>query len=420
MLPQTWTIETLGKLTENFDSMRIPVKEADRQIGPYPYYGASGIVDYVDKYIFDGEYLLIAEDGENLRSLKTPVAFLAKGKFWVNNHAHIVQGNGKTDTRFLLYALLNTNIGSYLTGSTMPKLTQGNLNRVPIATPPVEEQRAIAHILGTLDDKIELNRRMNETLEAMARALFKSWFVDFDPVRTKAAGRQPYGMDAETAALFPDSFEDSPLGELPRGWRVGSILDIADFLSGGTPKTSQPDYWDGGIPWVSAKDVSNASGLFLLTTEKTISQLGLENSNTKFLPATTTVVTARGTVGAYCLLGREMTMNQTNYGLKAKRGIGDYFVFFSLVGLVSELQQNAYGTIFDTITTKTFRDALIIQPTNAFTEKFEQDVNPLMQVILRNQEQSRTLAALRDALLPKLLSGEVRVRDAEAFIGHAL
>src|SRR5438552_239402 len=157
-----WPERPLGELTDNFDARRVPVKEADRRPGPYPYYGASGVVDRVDDYLFDGEYLLIAEDGENLRTRSTPVAFLARGKFWVNNHAHIVRGNGEADTRFLMYALLSTDISGYLTGSTMPKLTQGNLNRIPLLAPPLPEQRAIAHILGTLDDKIALNRRLNE------------------------------------------------------------------------------------------------------------------------------------------------------------------------------------------------------------------------------------------------------------------
>ena len=186
-----WRERQLDELTENFDAIRVPRKEANRRTGPYPYYGASGVVDYVDNYLFDGEYLLIAEDGENLRTRNTPIAFLAYGKFWVNNHAHIVRGNSEADTRFLMYALSATDIGGYLTGSTMPKLTQGNLNRISLLIPPLPEQHAIAHILGTLDDKIELNRRMNETLDAMARSIFKSWFVDFDPVRAKAEGCDP-------------------------------------------------------------------------------------------------------------------------------------------------------------------------------------------------------------------------------------
>src|SRR3989338_2353786 len=208
-----WRERPLGELTENFDSARVPVKEADRRGGTYPYYGASGIVDHVDSYLFDGEYLLIAEDGENLRTRNTPVAFLARGKFWVNNHAHIVRGNSEADTRFLMYTLSTTDISGYLTGSTMPKLAQGNMNRIPLLTPLLDEQRAIAHILGTLDDKIELNRQMNETLEQMARALFKSWFVDFDPVRAKAEGRDS-GLPKPLADLFTNSFVGSELGEI--------------------------------------------------------------------------------------------------------------------------------------------------------------------------------------------------------------
>src|SRR3989338_4108913 len=217
-----WRERPLGELTENFDSARVPVKEADRRGGTYPYYGASGIVDHVDSYLFDGEYLLIAEDGENLRTRKTPVAFLARGKFWVNNHAHIVRGNSEADTRFLMYALAAADIGGYLTGSTMPKLTQGNMNRMPVLVPSLAEQRAIAHILGALDDKIELNRQMNETLEAIARALFKSWFVNFDPVRAKAEGRDP-GLPKSLAELFPDSLDDSELGMIPKGWEVRAL-----------------------------------------------------------------------------------------------------------------------------------------------------------------------------------------------------
>src|SRR5207249_765068 len=130
-------------------------------------------------------------------------------------------------TRFLMYALSASDISGYLTGSTMPKLTQGNLNRIPLLMPALAEQRAIAHILGTLDDKIELNRRMNETLEAMARALFKSWFVDFDPVRAKTEGRDP-SLPKPLADLFPDSLVDSELGEIPANWKVGPIGDMAE------------------------------------------------------------------------------------------------------------------------------------------------------------------------------------------------
>ncbi|MDY6912141.1 MAG: restriction endonuclease subunit S, partial [Chloroflexota bacterium] len=126
-------LQPLGSLANNYDSMRIPVKKADRKPGPYPYYGASGIVDYVDSYIFNGEYLLLAEDGENLRSQNLPIAFMATGKFWVNNHAHILQGRNGNNTRYLCYALKIADIGSYLSGSTRPKLIQGDMKRIPVS-----------------------------------------------------------------------------------------------------------------------------------------------------------------------------------------------------------------------------------------------------------------------------------------------
>jgi type I restriction enzyme S subunit len=131
-----WPLRPFGELTNNFDAIRVPVKEAERKPGPYPYYGASGVVDHVNGFLFDGEYLLIAEDGENLRTRQTPIAFMATGKFWVNNHAHIVRGNAENNTRYLMYAMRVADISAYLTGSTMPKLTQGNMNRVPVVAPP--------------------------------------------------------------------------------------------------------------------------------------------------------------------------------------------------------------------------------------------------------------------------------------------
>ena len=220
-----WKERTLAELTANFDGQRIPVKETERKFGPYPYYGASGVVDHVDKYIFDGDYLLIAEDGENLRTQKTPIAFLARGKFWVNNHAHIVTGNALSDTRFLMYALNNADIQGFLTGSTMPKLTQGNMNRIPILAPPPDEQRAIAVVLGALDDKIELNRRMNETLEAMARALFQNWFVD----ATQAG--------------------------LPKGWREGTLGDLVELRVDRVEPTPEKD----ALRYIALEDMPSKS-----------------------------------------------------------------------------------------------------------------------------------------------------------------
>ena len=405
-----WRKVTLGELTENFDAIRVPVKESDRKPGPYPYYGASGVVDRVDGFLFDGQYLLIAEDGENLRTRATPIAFLADGRFWVNNHAHIVRGNHHADTRFLNYALSNLDISGYLTGSTMPKLTQRNMNQILLTVPPLPEQRRIAHILGTLDDKIDLNRRMNQTLEEIARAVFQDWFVDFGPVRAKLEGREPY-LPPELWDLFPDRLVESELGEVPEGWGVGVLDDAVELLSGGTPKTSVPEYWDGGIPWYTAKDAPSLSDIFVLNTERSLTQAGIDNSSTKILPFGTTVITARGTVGHLACLGIPMAMNQTCYGIRGAKGYPDFFTYWNTRNTVSQLRARTHGTIFDTINRETFKIAETVLPPTEVAGAFEFVVKPTMERILGNLKESRALVAHRDALLPKLVSGEVGIGE---------
>jgi type I restriction enzyme S subunit len=380
-----WRERPLAEVTDNFDGIRVPVKEADRRAGPYPYYGASGVVDHVDNYLFDSEYLLIAEDGENLRTRNTPVAFLAREKFWVNNHAHIVRGNSEADTRFLMYALSSADISGYLTGSTMPKLTQGNLNRIPLLTPSLPEQRAIAHILGTLDDKIELNRRMNETLEAMARALFKSWFVDFDPVRAKAEGRDP-GLPKPLADLFPDSFEDSELGEIPKGWEVGT-LDRLTSIQGGKQLPTEECRPSGTYP------VYGANGI-MGYTEKTTHQ---------------GCVIAFGRVGAYCgsihWVYRGAWINNNASAVEPTRW--PEFVLESMLNIDFDTMRTGSAQPF--ITNNSLAAAPVLQPHAAVLDAYCANVRPLRLKQVAAKEQCWVLAALRDALLPKLISGKLRV-----------
>ena len=171
------------EVTINFDRKRIPLsaKQRSERQGNYRYYGAQGVIDYVNDYIFDGTYLLIAEDGENLKSKKQNIAQVAKGKFWVNNHAHIVQTNELCDLQYLHYLINSMDLSGYITGSAQPKLSQANLNAVTLQLPFIDEQKKIVAILGSLDDKIELNNKINENLQQQAAAIFRSWFVDCVP-----------------------------------------------------------------------------------------------------------------------------------------------------------------------------------------------------------------------------------------------
>jgi len=293
-------------------------------------------------------------------------------------------------------------------GAVFDSLNCADIPKFEIPVPPLPEQRAIARILGSMDDKIEANRRMNETLEAMARAIFKSWFVDFDPVRAKAEGREPPGMDAETAALFPDGFEETEMGMVPKGWRVGGFDETIDLIGGGTPKTSNPEYWNGDIPWFSIIDSPESSNVFVIDTEKKITERGLEESSTRLLPKGTTIITSRGTVGKCALVGVPMAMNQSCYGIRGKFGIGEYFTYFALRNLVSELKRSTHGSVFDTIAGETFGKLKCIVIPAHFTNIFDDTIKIFMERLLLNQNKIKALINSRNILLPKLLSGKCR------------
>ena len=411
---EQWREFSLGELTDNFDSIRVPVKREDRRSGPYPYYGASGVVDYVDDYLFDGEFLLIAEDGENLRTRNTPIAFLADGKLWVNNHAHIVQGSHKANTRFLMYALSDLDISGYLTGSTMPKLTQDNLNRISLRAPPLHKQEAIAHILGTLDDKIELNRRMNETLEAMARALFKSWFVDFDPVRAKMEGRDP-GLTQPLADLFPDRLVDSEIGEIPEGWEISHVDQLAIHHTKSTTPSSSPDtefehfsipaYDSGHVPAIEKGVAIKSNKTVMPSGSILLSKLNPEIPRI-WMPDTSSC-------------GPQIC--STEFLVFTPRSPANRSILFSLFtdGVFrSLLQSMVTGTSksHQRVPPKALKQCQVISGTPTLFGKFGQVTVSTLNQVVEKRGESKNLATLRDVLLPKLISGEIRLREAEKVV----
>lgn len=364
----------------------------------------------------------LPKPGDVLITTEAPVGEIASfpgdQTYLITRRVMALRGkSNELDNNFLKYSLLysgnHDRLLAVVRGSTVPRVLKTDITGLEIAVPPLPEQKAIAHILGTLDDKIELNREMNQTLEAMARAIFKSWFVDFDPVRAKMEGRQPAGMDAATAELFPDEFEESALGMIPKGWRVDTFDKIVHILSGGTPKTSVSEYWNGKILWFSVKDAPNKSDVFVIDTEKRITQLGVDKSATQILPKGTTIITARGTVGKLALVGIEMAMNQSCFGIKGKNGYTDLFIYYHLSTVITELQHKTHGSVFDTINRQTFTSVKAVLPPKEIAQAFDDIVKTLMDKLLVNLFESRTLASIRDTLLPKLLSGEIRVKEAE-------
>ena len=337
---------------------------------------------------------------------------------------------------FIGYCLRSPNFRrgmlAFSTMSTRASLNNDMISRLVIKLPPIQVQKNIAKILKGLDDKIELNRQTNQTLEQIAQSMFKSWFVDFEPTRAKIAAKEA-GQDPEraamaaisgkpiealdqltqeqqqqlktTAALFPDSLIDSELGEIPKGWEVKPLSKMVELIGGGTPKKSQSDYWDGDIPWFSVKDAPPDGDVFVIDTELKITDTGLKKSSTKLLPEGVTIISARGTVGRLALVGIPTAMNQSCYGVKGVAGIGAYLNYFNIKEAVTTLQQNTHGAVFDTITRDTFDTVFLVDSSEDLKRVFESIVTESFMKIKNNLFESKSLSLLRDILLPKLLSG---------------
>jgi len=287
-----------------------------------------------------------------------------------------------------------------------------------VPLPPLPEQQAIAHILGTLDDKIELNRRMNETLEAMVRAIFKSWFVDFDPVHAKAEGRKPVGLDPATAALFPDSFQDSQLGKIPKGW---SACNLPDAIAVNPPRPLRK----GEVaPYVEMSNLPNHSARVVAWERRPFGS-GTRFMNGDVLVARITPCLENGkTAFVDFLEDRQVAWGSTEFIiLRSKPPLPAEFAY--LLARTDTFREYAIQNMTGTsgrqrVPANCLDHLLIVAPAEPVAERFGEVVRPFMAAMKANDEQSRTLAAIRDALLPKLLSGEIRVKDAEKFAREAV
>jgi type I restriction enzyme S subunit len=223
------------------------------------------------------------------------------------------------------------------------------------------------------------------------------------------AGEKPVGMEPSTAALFPDSMDESEVGLVPEGWKVLPSTDFFEVLSGGTPKTSNEDYWNGDIPWFSVVDAPDSGGCFFIKTSKTITQEGLDNSAAKLVRPGVTVISARGTVGKTAIVAIPSTFNQSCYGIEGK--YGDFFTYLLLQNQVIRLQNISHGGMFDTITRETFSAIKLAKPKPELVSIFESLVSPIFLEIRNLQFQSNDLASIRDSLLPRLISGELQIPE---------
>ena len=379
-----WKEFFIEDLADFCNSKRIPLSSMQRagKKGHYPYYGASGIVDYVDEYIFDGSYILISEDGENLKTRKTPIAFEASGQFWVNNHAHILKAKKPFLTKLIILYFSQLDLSPYLTGAVQPKLNKASLGKIPLFLPSCEkEQQAIASVLSALDDKIDLLQRQNQTLEQMAATLFRQWFIE----------------------------------EAKEDWESYYLEDLAHIYIGRTPPRKESQWFstsNSDVKWISIKDLGD-KGIFTFRTSEYLSNEAIETFNIPIIPKDTVMLSFKMTVGRVGISSEDMTSNEAIAQFQIKKLISKEFLYcflkqynFDTLGSTS--------SIVTAINTALIRKIEVNLPDAELIEKFNEIVKGSFDKVRFNQIQIQTLQTLRDTLLPKLISGEVRLKGFEA------
>ncbi|ELB2783932.1 restriction endonuclease subunit S [Vibrio alginolyticus] len=312
------------------------------------------------------------------------------------------------DFFYYLLKMLVPELEAIATGSTFKEISGSSLKQVEILVPSEILQKKIASTLNCLDSKIEINNQINQTLEEIAQAIFKSWFVDFDPVKAKMSGKQPEDIDATTLALFPQSL-DCNTG-LPEGWHLSEIGDEVTVVGGGTPSTKNDDFWvDGNIHWTSPKDLSGVRDKVLVDTASKITQEGLKKISSGLLPVDTVLLSSRAPVGYLALAKVPMAINQGYIAMKCNKKLPPEYVLQWCSHNMSEIKQRASGSTFAEISKKNFKPIPVVVPTDDVLCAYKKIVKPLYESITENVRQNELLSSLRDILVPKLLSGDIEL-----------
>ena len=386
-----WRTVRFGDIAQTLPGKYIPASDYD-PAGPYLIFGSNSVMGRSRVPLYDGPIIAFARIGSNCGA-----TIFSRGACWINNNAAGIRGKDGCDTRFLFYWMQAFDFAQIREGSGQPYISDRVLKAQLVGLPPLPEQRAIAHILGTLDDKIELNRRMSETLEQMARALFKAWFVDFEPVRAKMDGRWRRGeslpgMPAHLYDLFPDRLVASELGKIPEGWEVGRLGALAEIQGGKQLPT----------------DDCQPSGMFPVYGANGI--MGYTNR-----------ATHDGFVIAFGRVGTCGSVHWTYSGAwinnNASSVVPKWWPEYVLQAMLeADFEDMRTGSVQPFIPTSSLASLQLLRAPDKVLDAFSRIVRTIRLKQQALQHQSRTLAALRDALLPKLIRGEIRVKDAERFL----
>lgn len=407
-----WVELPLGELITLQRGFDLPSQ--NRKPGKVPIVSSSGVRDYHSKVGVKGPGVVTGRYGT------IGQVFLIKEDYWPLNTTLWVRDFHGNDPQFASYLLRTVDFRSCSDKSSVPGVNRNDLHRIPVLRPPLAEQLAIAEVLGALDDKIELNRQMNVTLEAMTRALFQSWFVDFDPVRAKLDGRAPFGLDDATAALFPDAFQDSCVGPVPQGWEPRPLTELVEVVKGRSYRSEE--LAESKTALVTLKSFLRgggyrADGLKPFTGEYRPNQRVQAGD---LVVAFTDVTQAADVIGKPALVRSddrfETLVASLDLGIVRPKGRHASIPWLYCLFLTAEFQAHAYchatGTTVLHLGSTAIPSFVAAVPPVVVAEQFAERVDPLLHLIDENAKHSRTLSTLRDALLPRLLSGELSATGA--------
>lgn len=355
--------------------------------GQYPVYGSGGLMRYVDSKLYDGPSILIPRKGtlSNIMFVDNP--------FWtVDTMFWSIINTDKVDPKFLFYSICKRDFASMNVGSAVPSMTVNILNDIQISYPKnIEDQRRIASILSSLDRKIELNNKINADLEEMAQAIFKNWFVDFEPFKN-------------------GKFVDSELGMIPEGWKVGCLGDMGAVVCGKTPSKSNSNYYGGDIPFIKIPDMHG--NVFVESSEDRLTELGSLSQIKKLIPPYSLMVSCIATVGLVSINTKPSHTNQ-QINTVIPHNKSALFYLYQYIKNNEELLKNMGrgGTTTLNVNTRSFSNIRLLIPSEIALEQFHRVVEGLFKKIELNLHESRTLSTLRDTLLPRLMSGELEVPE---------
>lgn len=391
-LPSDWAVQPIEFAYDILDSQRIPVNENERRnrAGDIPYYGANGIVGYIDDYIFNDDLILVAEDGGNFEDFRIrPVAYVVRGKTWVNNHAHVLKPRVGNDFMWMFYVLQHKDMTPFIKGGTRAKLNQQDLRRILVQLPPLHEQQKIADILSTVDEHISETGELIEKTKTLKQGMMQR-------LLTKGIGHT--------------EFKETEIGRIPVEWEVVPLSTVATIISGGTPKTDVPAYWVGGnIPWATPTDVTS-TGRTIKTTEREITQAGLNSCAAYLLPAGSILMTSRATIGACSINTVPMATNQGFKSLVASNRVFNQYLYYLMTSKTNEMLKLAGGSTFVEISKVSVEGLLCQIPQLLEQHQIASILTTIDDQIETYQSKLDALTRLKSGLMQQLLTGRIRVK----------